>query len=262
MTHTECMELQRQARRSGRLTGNALMLLAEICDAHTLEKGCIVENETFADRLNCTKRTVRNWLSDLKSEGVLSVAQEGGNRVLIPRFPSWMGRKNASGEESSFQESGDSSGKDAPERKEFSEASGKDFPPQRDNNHESASSRAREDRWAFLPDYRMRHLPEIKSEAGDAGHSPDVLAIARRYLDRSEGDLASTVDHHLEQRPEDEVIAAYVIAGREADSPLDYADKIIREGWKQGRVGGDGMPVGESLTERFGDQDVIHFGQQ
>jgi hypothetical protein len=126
----------------------------------------------------------------------------------------------------------------------------------------SSSARAREGRWEFLPSNRLRHLPEIKQEAGSPEHTPDVLSIARRYLGQDENDLASVVDFHLGQRPEDEVIAAYVIAGREAESPLGYADKIIRKGWKEDH-GGDGAPNGgKSHIEQHGDDPVVHFGQK
>ena len=83
-----------------------------------------------------------------------------------------------------------------------------------------------------------------------------MLSIASRYLDQPQDDLASTVDYHLQQMPEDQVIAAYVIAGRVADQPLQYADAIIRQGWKESRSGGDGA----SSRLPTGDETVIHFG--
>jgi hypothetical protein len=255
MQQHDCLELQRKARRSGRLRPNALLLLAEICDLHGCEKGCIASNDTFAENLGATTRSVRNWLSELKEHGFIAEAQQGPNRLLIPRMPGWMQEKDDSTAENSFQGDGQSSGKGVPERKEDSTEGGKDFPPQRDNNHESGSTRPRGDRWGFLPDYRQRHLPEIKQEAGSSEDTVDVLGIASRYLGRPQDDLAGTVDWHLDQLPEDQVIAAYVIAGREADSPPEYADKIIREGWKE-PAGGDG--VSPQLPDS--DDNVIHFG--
>lgn len=266
MTHTECIQLQRKARRSGRLHGNVLMLLAEICEAHTLDKGCIVENETFADRLNCTARTVRNWLRQLKQMGLVSESKEAGNRVLCPRVPSWMEWKERSTAERTFQNDTDISGKSVPERKERSETGGnqggKSFPTQRDNNSESAcSAHAHGDRWAFLPRHYQSLLPDIRAEAGTEEHPPDLLDVAHRWLRPDPGeDLSATVDRHRNLRSDDQIIAAYVVAGDRADTnPVGYADQIIREGWK--RSAGDGAPV--SLTDENGHEpNVIRFSDR
>jgi len=142
MQQHDCLELQRKARRSGRLRPNALLLLAEICDLHGCEKGCIAGNDTFAENLGATPRSVRNWLSELKDHGLIAEAQQGPNRLLIPRTPEWVEGKDDSTAENSFQEDGQSSGKDVPGRKEDSKEGGKDFPQQRDNNSEGTRERA------------------------------------------------------------------------------------------------------------------------
>lgn len=142
MTKPDCLTLRRKARRSGRFRANACLLLAEICDLHGCEKGCIMENDTLADRLNCTERSIRDWLRELKSEGIIMEGQEGPNRVLQPRVPSWMEWKEDSTEEATFQENTEDSRTDVPERNEDSKEDGKDFPPQRDNNSEGTGEAA------------------------------------------------------------------------------------------------------------------------
>jgi DNA-binding transcriptional ArsR family regulator len=119
------------------------MLFAEICDFYELPAGCKVSNEGFAQRLGCTARSVRNWLAELKEHGLVSRTEEGGNRFLEPRIPSWItietegeGRKTRSTEEESFQD-----GRDL--RKDASQEGGKFVPTQRDNKPAEAGEGAR-----------------------------------------------------------------------------------------------------------------------
>jgi len=145
MTTPECLKLRRKARRSQKIRTSAAMLLAEICDYHALEKGCIAKNSTFADRLGCTERAVRDWLRELKVNGFVAVAEKDGCRLLIPRIPDWMEWNDDSGAEQGFQD-GTSDPENTPlERKERSSEGGKSVPPQRDNNPEGTRERAREE---------------------------------------------------------------------------------------------------------------------
>lgn len=142
MTQPDCLKLQRKARRSGRLRANACLLLAEICDLHGCEKGCIIGNKALADHLGCTERSIRKWLRELTSEGLVTEGTEAAKRVLVPRVPSWMEWNEDSCEEATFQQNTERSGTEVPERNERSEKGGTNVPTQRDNKSESVRERA------------------------------------------------------------------------------------------------------------------------
>lgn len=150
MTHVDLLQLRRHVRRTEKVRPTAALLFAEICDFYELPEGCKVSNQGFAQRLGCTARSVRNWLSELESCGLISRTEEGGNRYLEPRIPSWIdlntedsGRKIRSTEEGSFQD-GSKFRKDAStDRKSRSEEGGKFVPTQRDNIPAEARERAR-----------------------------------------------------------------------------------------------------------------------
>ena len=244
----------RKTVRSDRdLPPAARLLFEEIWVMHHASKdGCYADDEYLSDQIGAAESSVRRYRKQLREAGYITEQKSGGCRRLVPTEVTSTDHSDQSCVINTDQSDQNCTGEVISSDQDISSS-----------NPEGASSRASagEDRWEFLPSYRLRHLPEIKQEAGSPEHTPDVLSIARRYLGQDENDLASVVDFHLDQRPEDEVVAAYVIAGREADSPLEYADKIIREGWKESR-GGDGASAGgKSHTERFGDQDVVHFGQ-
>lgn len=257
MTTEQLLQLRQQADRDDSLTTTARLLFGEIINLNVLGDGCYKNYTTLASDLGLDERTVRRRRKELETAGYLTVSHEGNRRYLVPTIPDTDDRPG--------HECPDTD--DEPDTSDRTEVSAPDTDDETApdtsvqdreiDNPEGGSSRAREDedRWAFLPSYRMRHLPEIKSEAGGPDHNPDVLSIAARYLNRPYEDLSGTVDWHVDQKPEDEVIAAYVIAGREADSPLEYADTIIREGWKES-AGGDG--ASPQLPDD--DKNVIHFG--
>lgn len=257
MTREETRRIREAALEDDSLTANARLLLSFIIDWHHKEKGCVMHDSTLGDRLGMSERTVQRRRKELVCAGYLRVVHGAHRRELVPQVADSSDLPDVRNDEvhDTSDVSGDT-GDDAPDTSDDKPHDTSDVDREIDNP-EGASSCAREaeGRWDFLPDYRMRHLPEIKSEVGSPDYNPDVQSIAARYLNRSHDDLAGTVDWHLEQRSEDEVIAAYVIAGREADSPLEYADHIIRNGWKRSS-GGDGA----SPRLPDDDKDVVHFG--
>lgn len=257
MTSQELIDLQAQATKDTDLTPIARVLFAEIINLNLTGDGCYKAYTTLAEELGMSERTVRRRRKELQSSGYITVSHREGRRYLVPTRPDKDVRSGHECPDTDDRADSDDRTQVSTTDIDDESAPDTDVQDQEVDNPEGASSRAREaeGRWDFLPDYRMRHLPEIKSEAGSPDHNPVVQSIAARYLNRSHDDLAGTVDWHLEQRSEDEVIAAYVIAGREADSPLEYADTIIREGWKES-TGGDG--VSRQLPDD--DQDVIYFG--
>lgn len=269
MTDDQLIRLRQQVDRDTDLTPTARLLFSEIINLNVLGDGCYKEYTTLAKDLGLAARTVRRRRDELKNAGYLEVSRQGDRRYLVPKQPDTNVRTG--------QQCPDTD--DRPDTHDRTQTSGPDTdgqtPPDTDDRHrevdnpaeaqEAAGAHEGADRWAFLPDYRQRHLPEIKQEAGPPDQRASVLSIAARKLGKPEDDLTSTVDRHLELRDEDEVIAAYVIASREADSPVPFADKIIREGWMQGRSG-DGAPRrgrsgGKSHIAQHGDDLVVHFGQ-
>lgn len=252
MTRDQTRQIREHALEDTDLTTTARLLLSLIIDWHHKEKGCVMHDSTMAEKLGLSDRTVMRRRQELIEAGYLRQVHGAHRRELVPKVPC------------SSVISGDTDGNRGDTRDERDDT---DVTPggdtavthMRNNNPEGASSRGHageEGRWDFLPGYRARFLPEIQSEAGSEDHPPDVLSIASRYLEQPQDDLASTVDYHLNQMPEDQVIAAYVIAGRVADQPLQYADAIIRQGWKESRSGGDGA----SSRLPTGDETVVHFG--
>ena len=263
MTDNELNQLRQRVDRDTDLTPTARLLFSEVINLSLLGDGCYKDYTTLAEDLGLAPRTVRRRRDELHQAGYLEVSKQGDRRYLVPKRPDTGGRTG--------QECPDTDGRtDTDDRtKESAPDTGGETPPDTDDRHREVdnpaeaqeAARSREGRWDFLPSYRARHLPEIKQEAGGPDHNPDVLGVARRYLNEDEDDLAATVDYHLEQRPKDEVIAAYVIAGREADSPLQYADKIIREGWTEDYDGGGAPSDRRGHIAKHGDDPVVHFGQ-
>ena len=249
-------DLRQTVRRDDDLPPIARLLFAEIWQMNESGGECYAEDDWLGEQIGAAESTVRKHRLTLRRKGYIKQSKSGGRRYLEPN-------EVINTDQSDQNQSENISNDDQSDQNRSDEVINSDQ-HRGSNNPEGASSRARGDgeRWGFLPSYRMRHLPEIKREAEAPEEQADVLDIATRHLGGSQEDLASIVDYHREQRPDDQVIAAYVIAGREADSPLEYADKIIREGWKESSspAGGDGIPRGRSIQERHGDQDVIHFG--
>jgi len=241
-------DIRQQVRRDDSLPPMARLLFAEIYQMGEGDGECYAGDEWLGRKIGAAESTVRRHRLTLREKGYIKQYKSGGRRYLEPNEMINIDRSDQKGSENT-------STTDQSDQNRSEEVINSDQ-HRGSNNPEGVSSRAhaREDRWGFLPSYRVRHLPEIKSEAGSPEHTPDLLSIASRYLDRSQSDLAGIVDHHRSQRPDEEIIAAYVIAGREADSPLDYADKIIREGWKESRGDGAGPQLPSS------DDTVIHFG--
>jgi len=246
--------LREQVRRDSDLPPMARLLFAEIYQMNEGDNQCYAQDDWLGKQIGAAKSTVRRHRLTLRKKGYIKQYKSSGLRYLEPAETINIDQSDQNEKENpSTDDQSDQNRSDEEINSDQYRAS---------NNPEGVSScaRAGEGRWGFLPDYRMRHLPEIKSEARPPESTADVLSVASRHLGQSQDELASVVDFHRGQRPDDEVIAAYVIAGREADSPLEYADKIIREGWKEPESRGDGIPRGRGITERFGDQDVIHFG--
>jgi len=257
-------EARKAVRSDGELPPAARLLFEEIWEMHhASEEGCYAEDEYLSDQIGAAESSVRRYRKQLREAGYITEQKSGGRRRLVPIEVISTDQDDQSCTANTDQSDQNCTDDDQSCTDEMISSDQHIS----SSNPEGASSRARKgsDRWAFLPSYRLRHLSEIKQEAGSPDHNPDVLSIARRYLGQDENDLASVVDFHLGKRPENQVIAAYVIAGREADSPLEYADKIIREGWKESR-GGDGAPPGgysggKGHIEQHGDDPVVHFGQ-
>ncbi|WP_103029986.1 helix-turn-helix domain-containing protein [Salinibacter altiplanensis] len=252
-------ETRRAVRSDASLPPAARLLFEQIWEMHhASEDGCYAEDEYLSGQIGAAASSVRRYRKQLREAGYITEQKSGGRRRLVPTEVI-----STDQDDQSCTANTDQSDQNCTEDDQ-SCTDGVISSDQHisSSNPEGASSRAHEgaDRWAFLPSYRLRYLPEIKQEAGPPGETTDVLNVARRYLGEKEDDLASVVDFHQEKRPDDELVAAYVIAGREADSPLEYADKIIREGWKEGRSG-DGAPAGgKSHIQQHGDDLVVHFG--
>jgi len=260
MTTEQLLHLRQTADRDDSLTTTARLLFGEIINLNVLGDGCYKAYTTLAEDLGLNERTVRRRRKELESAGYLTVSREGDRRYLVPTPPDTSDRTGQQCPDNSVRP-------DTSDRTEVSAPDTDDETPPDTSVEDKEvynpaeaqeAARARGKRWAFLPGYRQRYLPEIKRAAGPHDEPADVMDVATQYLSQAEEQLSGVVDFHREQRPDDEVIAAYVIAGREADSPIEYADKIIREGWK--RSGGDGAASSSQLPDPDSDKTVIRFG--
>jgi len=105
-------------------------------------------------------------------------------------------------------------------------------------------TRTRED-WSFIPDDKDYLFSEVKEAWTEYQNDrADIPMLAKRYVQRNGKLPMSTVANHSQEYPDREVIAAYVIAGSEADrKPLKYANTILEEGWSRSNgSGSDSIP--------------------
>lgn len=87
LTREDLLQLRRWVRRHPDTIGRAGYLFDEICDAHEMEHGCIVRDETFAAYLGVSTRSVRTWLACLVELGVVRIEEAGGRRLIVPQRP-------------------------------------------------------------------------------------------------------------------------------------------------------------------------------
>lgn len=250
-------DIRQTVRRDESLTAMARLLFAEIYEMWEDEGQCFASNGWLADKIGASPSSVRRWKRQLREAEYIHEKHEGGQRYLTPKERAIRSDRGDQQQPDQGQSSSKAARSDRGAVNSDREGAIRSDQDRDINNSEGTqgSARARGDRWAFLPSYRRRHLPEIKQEAGPPDHNPDVLEIAERCLGPTDVDLPAVVDDHLHRRSEDEVIAAYVIARRTADKPLPYADTIIRDGWKEGSS--DGAPVlidEEPNVVRFSDR--------
>lgn len=72
--------------KSNKLTHTELFLFVEICNLSELKKGCIAQNEHFAELFGMSVKSVSNILSNLVKKGFIKTEIQKGSRNQIRRI--------------------------------------------------------------------------------------------------------------------------------------------------------------------------------
>jgi hypothetical protein len=93
---------------------------------------------------------------------------------------------------------------------------------------------ADDERWSFLPERNRHLLPDIRAEMDRVEDGRiDLPMLARKHLQNRFGRVPTkTVAKHAREHSDREVVAAYIVAGVNAQkNPFSYANSILENGW-------------------------------
>jgi len=224
-------------RHDDDISMSAACLFADICELHEMN-GCTATDSHWADQYDVHEKTVARWRRELQKHGYVLSGSDGDDRLLTPNH-------KMTGEEQ----------KDGPHRE--SEGAESRSQPQNDGNSAKSSPQNRGTQRDKYTHEECESAPAHEAEIEENTDAPVTMEKAIQI-----GEMVGVAERlcrewwlYYDERGWPHEVHSVPSALRKW--------KMNDEKFSDNGGGGDGAPAGgKSHTERFGDQDVVHFGQQ
>jgi len=240
MRHDTIQALRQQVRHDPDISMSASCVFEDICDLH--QKGaCYATDGHFAEQYDVHEKTAGRWRRELQTHGYLRREPDGDQVLLIPNHKIVGAEGNRGDHKNVVQEQKDGRGTESSEqnRGRTTDSSPQNRGIHRDIYTPEGSERARA-RGVDIEE--NTEAPVSMERAIEIGQMVGVSERLCRewWLYYDEKGWPKNVKK----------VPSALRRWKMNDSKFDSGG------------GGDGAPAGgKSHTERFGDQDVVHFGQ-
>lgn len=223
-------QLRQAVRHDPDISMSASCMFEDICDMHEA-KGCWATDEHFADRYDVHEETAARWRRELQSSGYLQCEQRGDEVHLIPNNKIVVEQQN--------------------------DGQATDSLPQKDGSTTNSSQQNRGTQRDKYTHEECESAPAHEAEIEENTDAPVTMEKAIQI-----GEMVGVAERlcrewwlYYDERGWPHEVHSVPSALRKW--------KMNDEKFSDNGGGGDGAPAGgKSHTERFGDQDVVHFGQQ
>jgi len=229
MSHASLQKLRRAVRHDNDISMSASCMFEDICDMHE-KNGCWATDEHFAEQYGVHTETAARWRRELQCNGYLQRVQRGDEVHLMPN------NKIIAEQQNDCQATDSSSQNDC-----------------------SKTNSAQQNRGTQRDKYTPEGCEGAPAREVDVEENTDAPVSMERAIEI--GEMVGVTERLCRE---------WWLYYDEKGWPKDVkkVSSALRR-WKMNDSkfdtggGGDGAPTrGKSHTERFGNQDVVHFGQQ